>query len=231
VKILVSWLREYVDVPVSIEQLAKDLTMRGFEVASIELVDGDPDDAVIDFEITANRPDCLSVIGMAREVAVKYGVPLRSPVPAPAVGSRPSTVDDPVPGARNTVPGDLRVTVERPDLCPTYCAALMDVIVTDSAPELRASVEPVVSDTASRARSERSATARNACRSPATAKAHPMSRRERARIRCAAQARVCESSGSDSATSVRPSHRSATQPRCDASTKLTRSKSGAQPCS
>ena len=47
--------------------------MRGFEVATVEPVDGRPDDAVIDFEITANRPDCLSVIGMAREVAVRYG--------------------------------------------------------------------------------------------------------------------------------------------------------------
>ena len=72
-KILVSWLKEYVDVPVSIDQLAQDLTMRGFEVASVEPVEGRPDDAVIDFEITANRPDCLSVIGMAREVAVRYG--------------------------------------------------------------------------------------------------------------------------------------------------------------
>jgi phenylalanyl-tRNA synthetase beta chain len=71
VKILVSWLKEYVDVPVPIDQLARDLTMRGFEVASIDPVEGRPDDAVIDFEITANRPDCLSVIGMAREVAVK----------------------------------------------------------------------------------------------------------------------------------------------------------------
>ncbi len=79
-KILVSWLKEYVDVPVTIDQLAKDLTMRGFEVASVEPVAGDPDDAVIDFEVTANRPDCLSVIGMAREVAVRYGQPLRSPV-------------------------------------------------------------------------------------------------------------------------------------------------------
>ena len=100
-KILVSWLKEYVDVPVAIDQLAKDLTMRGFEVASIEPVDGRPDDAVIDFEITANRPDCLSVIGMAREVAVKYGVPLRSPVPG--VGSRESGVEAPVPDTRHPV--------------------------------------------------------------------------------------------------------------------------------
>ena len=78
-KILVSWLREFADVPVSVETLAWDLNMTGFEVASIDAppspaVGGESPgageaDAVIDFEITANRPDCLSVIGMAREVA------------------------------------------------------------------------------------------------------------------------------------------------------------------
>jgi len=130
VKILVSWLKEYVDVPVPIEQLAKDLTMRGFEVASVEPVEGRADDAVIDFEITANRPDCLSVMGMAREAAVKYDRSLRSPVGAFGLG--PSAVEPPAPGARNPVPGALRVTVERPDLCPVYCAAVVDVTVGPS---------------------------------------------------------------------------------------------------
>jgi phenylalanyl-tRNA synthetase beta chain len=130
VRVLVSWLKDYVDVPVDIDTLAKDLTMRGFEVAAIEPVEGRADDAVIDFEITANRPDCLSVIGMAREVAVRYGGSLRSPVSG--VGSQRSAVESPVPGAGSTSSDDLRVTVERPDLCPVYCAAVMDVTVAPS---------------------------------------------------------------------------------------------------
>lgn len=121
-RILVSWLQEYADVPVAIDQLAKDLTMRGFEVASVDPVEGRPDDAVIDFEITANRPDCLSVIGMAREAAVKYGSSLRLPVSG--VGSRESGV------AAEGMP--LRVSVARPDLCPVYAAAVMDVTVGPS---------------------------------------------------------------------------------------------------
>src|SRR5690606_33448831 len=120
VRILVSWLREYVDVPVSIDRLAKDLTMRGFEVASIEPVPGRDDDAVIDFEITANRPDCLSVIGMAREAAVRYGTPLRLP----------SAAADATPAVAGDLP--LRVTVDRPDLCPCYCGALVDVTIGPS---------------------------------------------------------------------------------------------------
>ncbi len=129
-RILVSWLKEYVDVPVAVDQLGRDLTMRGFEVAAVDPVDGRPDDGVIDFEITANRPDCLSVVGMAREVAVRYGQTLRSP--EPGVGSRESGVDTPVPETRDPRPGDLRVTVERADLCPVYAAAVMDVTVGPS---------------------------------------------------------------------------------------------------
>jgi len=76
-RLLVSWLRDFVDVSASGEEIAERLGLRGFEVASVETMGAD--DAVIDFEITANRPDCLSVIGLAREAATAYDVPLRLP--------------------------------------------------------------------------------------------------------------------------------------------------------
>ena len=53
VKAAVSWMREFAPLPAAVTQVASRLAACGFEVAS---VDGD----VIDFEITANRPDCLS---------------------------------------------------------------------------------------------------------------------------------------------------------------------------
>ena len=59
-RLLVSWLRDFVDVTASGEEIADGLGLRGFEVAAIEpFGDGD---TVIDFEVTANRPDCLSVL-------------------------------------------------------------------------------------------------------------------------------------------------------------------------
>jgi len=69
VKLPVSWMREFVAAPEDPAQIAKRLAACGFEVASI---DGD----VIDFEITANRPDCLSVYGLAREAATAFDLPL-----------------------------------------------------------------------------------------------------------------------------------------------------------
>ena len=76
-RLLVSWVRDFVDVTAAPEEIADRLGLRGFEVASVEPL-GD-DDGVIDFEVTANRPDCLSVQGFAREISAIYDLPLRAP--------------------------------------------------------------------------------------------------------------------------------------------------------
>ena len=76
-RLVVSWLREFVDVPASAQNIADTLGLRGFEVASLEALPGG--DAVIDFEVTANRPDCLNVLGLAREVATAYDSPITLP--------------------------------------------------------------------------------------------------------------------------------------------------------
>ena len=61
-----SWLRGYVDIPETPDVLAELLPMLGL---GVESVDGAGDDAVFDFEIASNRPDLLSLIGLAREMA------------------------------------------------------------------------------------------------------------------------------------------------------------------
>ena len=86
-KIVVPWLREFVDVTASAEDLGQTLSMRGFELALTETVKmgsdpglqpgSDPTFTVLDFEITANRPDALSVLGLAREAATAYSLPLK----------------------------------------------------------------------------------------------------------------------------------------------------------
>jgi phenylalanyl-tRNA synthetase beta chain len=134
VKVLVSWLRELVDVAEPVEALAQRLHLAGFELASITPIDepsplrssaiarglAEGPDAVIDFEITANRPDALSMVGLAREVATLYDRPLRW---TPAHLDRPP---DPA------IAGPLRVTIEDGALCPRYTAALAVVEVGPS---------------------------------------------------------------------------------------------------
>ena len=42
----------------------------------VETIERAGEDTVIDVEVTANRPDCLSVLGLAREIATAYQLPL-----------------------------------------------------------------------------------------------------------------------------------------------------------
>src|SRR6266487_4087391 len=116
-RLLVSWLRDFVDVTASAEEIGDRLGLRGFELAGIEpFGDGD---AVIDFEVTANRPDCLSVIGLAREVAVMYGLPLKVRLEPDPTGDRKVSFESWGPASAGPS-ADLKVTIEDPDLCPRY---------------------------------------------------------------------------------------------------------------
>jgi phenylalanyl-tRNA synthetase beta chain len=125
-KILVSWLRDFVPITVSVKQLADGLTMRGFEVSAIDPAPVIPErprnseDAVLDLEITTNRPDCLSVIGIAREVSTLFGTELQ--IPALPAASSTSSADS------------LSVTVEdhAQDLCARYTASTGNVRVEPS---------------------------------------------------------------------------------------------------
>ena len=101
-KVPVSWLKEYVDPPSSPQELAKLLVMAGVGIESIE---GD----VLDLEITANRADLLSMLGVARET----GVNLRKPVRVPNVKYLDSGED---------VAKAFAVDVPARDLCPRYTA-------------------------------------------------------------------------------------------------------------
>jgi phenylalanyl-tRNA synthetase beta chain len=125
-RLVLSWLREFVDVDASPKDLAATLDMRGFEVASIEDLPGG--DAVIDFEVTANRPDCLSVLGFAREVATAYDTKLR--LPAADAGARV-----PLAPLEAGSSDRLRVFIDDADLCPRYAAVLATTTPSAKTPE------------------------------------------------------------------------------------------------
>nr|HDM59230.1 hypothetical protein [Bacillota bacterium] len=92
-KVTVSWLREFVDFDLGVESLCRGLTFLGQEVESVyserDSAEAESllklsadegfelDDTVLDLEITPNRPDCLSVVGIAREVSLLVDKPLR----------------------------------------------------------------------------------------------------------------------------------------------------------
>jgi phenylalanyl-tRNA synthetase beta chain len=118
--------------------LAEDELGIGTEHAGIMVLDGDlqpgtPLDAVLpiatevlELEITSNRPDCLGVYGVAREVHAVTGAPLA----APPWSDDPGT-PGPIEGAE--------VRVEAPDLCPRFTARVFDdVRIGPSPPWLKA---------------------------------------------------------------------------------------------
>jgi phenylalanyl-tRNA synthetase beta chain len=117
-KISIEWLKEYVDIPESLEKLKDDLTMSGLLVESISEHEGTP---VLEIEVTSNRPDCLSHIGMAREVAAIYDRPLRMP----SVQRRLNPKKEAIP---------FGIEILDPDLCPRYCGMVMTGVQVANSP-------------------------------------------------------------------------------------------------
>src|SRR6187200_3518860 len=88
-KISLEWLGQFLHGSLVAEQLADALTNGGLPV---EVIEQHGDDTVIDVEVTSNRGDCLSHVGVARELAALLGRPFHDVVPkaheaAPAAGS------------------------------------------------------------------------------------------------------------------------------------------------
>lgn len=79
------------------------------------------DDVVFDVDVTPNRPDCLSVVGVAREVAAIYGLPMTVPVPKVVEGG---------PDAA----GLASVVIEDADGCPRYVARIIEGVSSMASP-------------------------------------------------------------------------------------------------
>ena len=107
-RLVLSWLRDFVDIKASAEEIAEKVGLRGFEVASVE-------DDVIDFEVTANRPDCLGVMGLAREVATAFDIPY-----APTHVTNGAIV----PTGENE---RIRISLDDEQLGPCYVGAVADI--------------------------------------------------------------------------------------------------------
>ena len=120
-RVPVDWLRDYCDADWDVARVAEALTMAGLEVEEIE---GDGDRLAIVTEVTSNRPDLLSIVGVARELSALSGRRLKMP-----------TVR--LSGRAADVGTAASVTNEAPDLCPRYTARVIeDVAVGPSPPWL-----------------------------------------------------------------------------------------------
>ena len=67
-----NWLKDFIDLDLSTEEICYQLTMAGIEVDNFENVKSaiTGNDAIIKLDITPNRGDCFSILGVARELAI-----------------------------------------------------------------------------------------------------------------------------------------------------------------
>ncbi|MDR7483906.1 MAG: phenylalanine--tRNA ligase subunit beta [Armatimonadota bacterium] len=125
-RVPLAWLREFVDVEESPEALAEHLPMLGLGVEGMETVGGD---VVLDLEVASNRPDLLSLIGIAHELAAWRNREVR--LPADGVAE----VDPPAASVT-------AVEIEDATLCPRYVAhVITGVRVQPSPPHIAARLE------------------------------------------------------------------------------------------
>ena len=90
-----NWLRELVDIKVSTAELCEQLTLLGLEVDNYKNYQSDltGEDSVIKLDITPNRGDCFSLLGIARELSAFYGSQLSYPNPIEVKQSIESPLD------------------------------------------------------------------------------------------------------------------------------------------
>ncbi|MBI3414767.1 MAG: phenylalanine--tRNA ligase subunit beta [Verrucomicrobia bacterium] len=97
-------------------------------------------DVVYDLEVTPNRPDLNSVIGIAREIAALTGNPLRIPTTGIAIG--PEAIIGASPGT--AIDSYVAVRIEEPELCPRYTARVVTGAKVGPSPDwLRSTLEKV----------------------------------------------------------------------------------------
>src|ERR1700674_5961839 len=73
-KVLYNWLKEFVDLKATPEDLRAGLSLSGTAVEALEQTAAGP---MLDAELTSNRSDCLGHYGVAREAAALYRLPLK----------------------------------------------------------------------------------------------------------------------------------------------------------
>src|SRR5438309_8528416 len=109
-KVVYNWLEDFVDVAASAEELASRLALSGTNIGGVEKnVQG----GVIDAEVTSNRPDCLGLLGIAREIGAIYKTPLKNVAPKPVESAAAKSSDA------------VSVKIEAPELCGRFTARVI----------------------------------------------------------------------------------------------------------
>src|SRR5258708_683765 len=114
-----NWLRELADTKLSPQELRERLTNVGLAVDAVEERDGD---YVLDVEVPSNRGDCLSHVGIARELAV-------------IEKSKVETPESKIQSVYGKASDFASVEIRDADLCPRYAARIVRNVKIAPSPE------------------------------------------------------------------------------------------------
>ena len=118
-KVVYNWLKDFVDVTATPQELASRLALSGTNIASVET---GPHGAVIDAEVSSNRPDCLGHYGIAREVGAIYKLPLKHVSPKPAESAAKAS-------------DAVKVEIQTPELCGRFTARVIRNVKIQPSPK------------------------------------------------------------------------------------------------
>ncbi len=135
-KLPIRWLKKYIECNLSAEKLEEMLTMSGTKV---EAVEKKGDEVVIELEVTTNRPDCLSILGLAHEMSALTGKKVTLPSAyknkEKAKPSRAKSRDQTRHDSRLKHSGmTFGITIEDKKACPLYTGRLIQNVTVKSSP-------------------------------------------------------------------------------------------------
>src|SRR5882724_5485247 len=118
-KVIYNWLKDFVDVTPPAQELASRLALSGTNIGGIE---HGAHGAVIEAEVSSNRPDCLGHLGIAREVGAIYKLPLKSVSPKlPESGAKAGDA--------------VKVEIQAPELCGRFTARVIRNVKIQPSPK------------------------------------------------------------------------------------------------
>ena len=127
-KVLYNWLKEFVELTATPEDLRARLSLSGTAIDSLEDSVAGP---LLDAEVTANRPDCLGHYGIAREAAAIYRTDLK-------------TLHPKLTESKERVENAIRVDIEAPEMCGRFTARVIRNVKVQPSPDwLRQRLEAI----------------------------------------------------------------------------------------
>ncbi len=118
-KVVYNWLKDFVDVTAPPQELASRLALSGTNIGGVE---NGPHGAVIEAEVSSNRPDCLGHFGIAREVSAIYKLALKHVASKPVESSAKAA-------------DAVKVEIQSPDLCGRFTARVIRNVKIQPSPK------------------------------------------------------------------------------------------------